>query len=183
FPWVSVLFAGFFPALSEEFLSRGFSIPFFERVFRSRFAAIVLAGFIWGFGHSTYPNQPFYIRGLEVGIVGVVAGLLMFRFGLLPLLIWHYTIDAVYTATLLFASGNTYYVASAAAASLIFAVPLVAAIVLYARNRGFVPDDDLTNATLPVSPPPAHPEPAAAAVELPPPMPVTRTHVLACIAA
>jgi len=183
FPWVTVLFAGFFPALSEEFLSRAFSIPFFERVFRSRLAAIVLAGFIWGFGHSTYPNQPFYIRGLEVGIVGVVAGLLMFRFGLLPLLIWHYTVDAVYTATLLFASGNTYYIASAAAASLIFAVPLVAAVVLYVRNRGFVPDDDLSNATLPVSPPPDPPATAAVAAELPPAMRVTRTRALACVAA
>ena len=32
-PWIAVLFAGFFPSLSEEFLSRAFSIPFFERIF------------------------------------------------------------------------------------------------------------------------------------------------------
>ena len=88
-PWVVVLFAGFFPALSEEFLSRAFSIPFFERVLRSRVAAVVVAGFIWGFGHSTYPNQPFYIRGVEVGLAGVLIGSMLFRFGLLPLLIWH----------------------------------------------------------------------------------------------
>ncbi|HKB79494.1 MAG TPA: type II CAAX endopeptidase family protein, partial [Thermoanaerobaculia bacterium] len=91
FPWLAVLFAGFFPALSEEFLSRAFSIPFFERVFRSRIAAIIVAGFIWGFGHATYPNQPFFIRGVEVGMAGVLLGFLLFRFGLLPLLIWHYT--------------------------------------------------------------------------------------------
>ena len=74
-----MLFAGFFPALTEEFLSRAFSIPFLQNVFRSRLFAIVLAGFIWGFGHSTYPNQPFWIRGVEVGLVGVVAGFLMER--------------------------------------------------------------------------------------------------------
>ncbi len=181
FPWVMVLFAGFFPAMSEEFLSRAFSIPFFQKIVRSRLFAIVLAGFIWGFGHSTYPNQPFWIRGVEVGLVGIVAGLLMDRFGLLPLLIWHYTIDAVYTATLLFASGNTYYVASAALASLIFAVPLIASIALYVRNRGFVSDDDLTNAAMPTSPPPEHPEVAVAAAEFPPPMPVSRRMVLACV--
>ena len=179
-PWVMVLFAGFFPALSEEFLSRAFSIPFFQKIVRSRLFAIVLAGFIWGFGHSMYPNQPFWIRGVEVGLVGVIAGLLMDRFGLLPLLIWHYTIDAVYTATLLFASGNTYYVASAALASLIFAVPLVVSIALYIRNRGFVPDDDLTNAAMPTSPPLRHPEVAVAAAEFPPPMPSSRRMVWAC---
>ena len=180
-PWFAVLFAGFYPALSEEFLSRAFSIPFFERLFRSRIAAIVLAAFIWGFGHSGYANQPFYIRGVEVGIVGVIAGLLMQRFGLLPLLIWHYTVDAVYTATLLFTSGNTYYVATAAASSLIFAVPLVALIAAYVRNRGFVPDDDLSNHTLPLTPAPAPAETAVAAAELPPPMRVTPPRVLFCV--
>ncbi|HJQ41291.1 MAG TPA: CPBP family intramembrane glutamic endopeptidase [Thermoanaerobaculia bacterium] len=182
-PWFAVLFAGFYPALSEEFLSRAFSIPFFERLLRSRIVAIVLAAFIWGFGHSGYANQPFYIRGVEVGIVGVIAGLLMQRFGLLPLLIWHYTVDAVYTATLMFASGNAYYVATAAASSLIFAVPLIAMIVFYLRNRGFVPDDDLSNHTLPLAPLPEHPEPEAAAAQLPPPIRVTKSRVLLSVLA
>ena len=181
-PWAAVLFAGFFPALSEEFLSRAFSIPFLQRFVRSRWLAIILSGFMWGFGHSMYPNQPFWIRGVEVGIAGIVAGLLVDRFGLLPLLIWHYTIDAVYTATLLFASGNTYYVVSAAIASLIFSVPLVASIVLYVRNKGFVPDDDLTNATMPVSPPPEKDEAAVVAAQFPEAMRLTRARVYACVA-
>jgi membrane protease YdiL (CAAX protease family) len=181
-PWVAVAFAGFFPALSEEFLSRAFAIPFLQRFVRSRFAAIVFAAFIWGFGHSGYPNQPFWIRGVEVGIAGIVAGLLMERFGLLPLLVWHYTIDAVYTATLLFGSGNTYYIVSAAVASLFFAIPLVVSIALYLRNRGFVPDDDLSNATIPIVPPPPKHEEVIAERELPPPMPPTRKRIAICIA-
>ncbi|MFN2443722.1 MAG: type II CAAX prenyl endopeptidase Rce1 family protein [Thermoanaerobaculia bacterium] len=148
FPWAAVLFMGFFPAVSEEFLSRAFSIPFFERILRSRVTAIVAAGFIWGFGHAAYPNQPFWIRGVEVGLAGVVIGFLMLRFGLLPLLIWHYTVDAVYTALLLFQSGNTYYIASAAVASLVFLLPLILALALAVRHRGFRPDDDLTNAAI-----------------------------------
>ena len=173
FPWVAVLFAGFFPALSEEFMSRAFSIPFLHRVLRSRVAAIVIAGFIWGFGHATYPNQPFYIRGVEVGLAGVLIGFLFTKFGLLPLLIWHYTVDAVYTALLLFRSHNLYYIVSAGFASLIFVIPMLVSIALYIRNRGFIPDDDLTNASLPVHPPSdvTHEQPA---VNLPAPIPVTR---------
>ena len=182
-PWAAVLFAGFYPAFSEEFMSRAFSIPFLQRIVRSRIFAIVLAGFIWGFGHSGYPNQPWWIRGVEVGLAGIVAGFLMDRFGLLPLLIWHYTIDAVYTATLLFASGNTYYIVSAAISSLIFAVPLIVSIVLYVRNRGFVPDDELTNATLPTSPPPPEKvETAAVVAQFGDAIRLTRTRVYLCIA-
>ena len=183
FPWIAVLFAGFFPALSEEFMSRAFSIPFFEKLFRSRVAAVVVAAFIWGFGHSTYPNQPFFIRGLEVGIAGCILGVLFYRFGLLPLLIWHYTVDALYTALLLLRSGNHYYVVSGALSSLVFAIPMLASIVLYVRNGGFVPDDDLSNATLPVSPPPERPAPVREEVPLPEPMRVTPARALLCAGA
>lgn len=182
FPWVAVLFAGFFPALSEEFMSRAFSIPFFEKIFRSRIAAIIVAGFIWGFGHATYPNQPFYIRGVEVGLAGVLLGFLLFRFGLLPLLIWHYTVDALYTALLLFRSGNRYYVVSAGLASLVFAIPMVLSIVAYVRNKGFIPDDDLTNATLPTSEAPAAVV-EAEVVALPEPIPVAGGRIVLCLVA
>ena len=181
FPWIAVLFAGFFPALSEEFMSRAFSIPFFERVLRSRWAAIVAAGFIWGFGHATYPNQPFYIRGIEVGCAGVLIGFLMMRFGILPLLIWHYTVDALYTAMLLLRSGNRYYIVSGGLASLVFAIPMLVSIALYVRNKGFLPDDDLSNDTIPIKPAPERTEEPARPAFTFPPMPVTRGKLLACV--
>jgi membrane protease YdiL (CAAX protease family) len=181
FPWIAVLFAGFFPALSEELMSRAFSIPFFEKVLRSRVAAIVAAGFIWGFGHATYPNQPFYIRGIEVGCAGVLIGFLMMRFGILPLLIWHYTVDALYTAMLLLRSGNRYYVISGGLASLVFAIPMLLSIALYIRNKGFVPDADLSNDSLPIRPVPIPKEEPHRPAWIFPPIPVTRGKLLACI--
>jgi membrane protease YdiL (CAAX protease family) len=181
FPWIAVLFAGFFPALSEEFMSRAFSVPFFERVFRSRIAAVILAGFIWGFGHASYANQPFYIRGVEVGLAGVLLGFLLYRFGLLPLLIWHYTVDALYTAIPLFRSGNTYYVVSTGVATFVFAIPLLLSIALYIRNRGFIPDDDLTNASIPTAP--ELPREPHESIPLPEPIRATRWRLLACVLA
>jgi membrane protease YdiL (CAAX protease family) len=181
FPWIAVLFAGFFPALSEEFMSRAFSIPFFEKVLRSRVAAIIAAGFIWGFGHATYPNQPFYIRGVEVGCAGVLIGFLMMRFGIVPLLIWHYTVDALYTAMLLLRSGNNYYIVSGGLASLVFAIPMLVSIALYVRNKGFVPDGDLSNETIPIQAVPERaPEPERPSFTFPR-MPLTRGKLLACI--
>lgn len=182
-PWAAVLFAGFFPAFSEEFMSRAFSIPFFQRFVHSRFAAYVIAGFIWGFGHATYPNQPFYIRGLEVGLAGVILGFLMDRFGLLALLVWHYTIDAVYTALLLMQSGNTYYVVSGSFAAFVFAVPLILSVALLVRNRGFVDDEELTNATLSVSSPVVEEKRLPQRAELPPPLPWRRWRVITAVIA
>jgi membrane protease YdiL (CAAX protease family) len=114
FPWLFVLFGGFFPAVSEEFLFRMFAIPFLRKATRSLAAAVVLAAFLWGFGHTGYPNQPFYIRGVEVGIGGVALGLIMLRWGILPTLVWHYSVDAMYSAMLLVRSHNLYYKLSGA---------------------------------------------------------------------
>lgn len=184
FPWVAVLFAGWFPALSEEFMSRAFSIPFVERILRSRIAAIIISGFIWGFGHATYPNQPFYIRGVEVGLAGVALGFFFQRFGLLPLLIWHYTIDALYTALLLFRSNNAYYIGTAAAAALIFSFPMIASLVLYFRNGGFAPEEELLNEALPVREmPPSQQREETTAIEFPPALPLRNTSTGVTVAA
>jgi membrane protease YdiL (CAAX protease family) len=152
-PWLGVLLMGFMPATTEEFSSRMFSIPF-VRKFAPGWVAVVVPAFIWGFAHSTYPNQPFYIRGLEVGFAGVLIGLVFLREGMLPLLVWHFTVDAVYTALLLVRSTNPYFVISGAAAALVLLVPMAVALALYVQNGGFAPDDDLSNAAVGSAPEP-----------------------------
>jgi membrane protease YdiL (CAAX protease family) len=145
FPWAFVLFGGFFPAVSEEFLFRMFAIPFLRKLFRSMVLAIVVAGFIWGFGHTAYPQQPFYIRGIEVGLDGVVVGFLFLKFGILPALIEHYSIDAMYTAMLLLRSPNLYYRLSGAASAGIILIPIAAALFAYWRHGGFRSEEGLLN--------------------------------------
>jgi len=74
--------------------------------------AVVLSSFIWGFAHSNYPNQPYFIRGIEVGMSGLLVSVVMLRWGILAALVWHYTVDAFYTALLLLRSGSPYFVVS-----------------------------------------------------------------------
>ena len=154
FPWVTVLFIGFFPAVSEEIQFRAFSIPILGRLLRSKPVAVVLAAFIWGFLHSSYPNQPFFIRGLEVGLVGVVIGLIMLRFGILAALIWHYSVDALYAALLLLRSPNHYLMVSGGVAAGIMLVPLVVALGAYWKTGSFAEEGSLTNTAEGVVQPP-----------------------------
>jgi membrane protease YdiL (CAAX protease family) len=178
FPWAFVLFGGFLPAVSEEFLFRMFAIPFLRKLTRSMIVAVVLAGFIWGFGHASYPQQPFYIRGVEVGIGGVALGIIMLRFGILPTLVWHYSVDAMYSAMLLVRSESLYFKLSGLGAAGIMVLPVAIALIAYWRQGGFAPETGLLNRDVvvePDAPPDTHTEaqsdaPAAAmAAETPQP--------------
>jgi len=60
-----------------------FAIPFFQRLTGSRWIAVILPAFMWSFLHSNYPQEPPYIRGIEIGLFGIVAGLVMLRWGIL----------------------------------------------------------------------------------------------------
>ena len=165
FPWLFVLFGGFLPAVSEEFMFRMFGIPFLRKLARSTMVAVVVAGFVWGFGHAAYPQQPFYIRGVEVGIGGVVLGLIMLRWGILPTLVWHYSVDAMYSAMLLLRSQSLYFKFSGAASAGIIVLPLVIALAAYWRGGGFEPETGLLNGDEAAPGPPPEQAPAAEAPE------------------
>ncbi|HYK90436.1 MAG TPA: type II CAAX endopeptidase family protein [Acidobacteriota bacterium] len=164
FPWIFVLLGGFFPAVSEEWMFRAFSIPYLRRLFRYRWVAVFLASFIWGFGHANYPNQPFFIRGIEVGIVGLILSWVMIRYGILATLITHYSIDAFYSAFLFLRSGNPYLVASGAVTAGINLIPLLLAAGAYLTTRHFKEEAPVINQSegsalepAPIAPPEAVP--------------------------
>ena len=149
FPWIAGVAIGVMAATSEEFLFRMFAIPFIEKMTGSRILAVILPAFFWSFLHSAYPQEPGYIRGIEVGLIGIVAGLVMLRWGIVATLIWHYTVDASLVGMLLIRSDNLYFKISGVVVGLAAAAPLAWSGISYLARGSFEPVDDLLNVAEP----------------------------------
>jgi hypothetical protein len=152
-PWVYPLAIGIYAATSEEFLFRLFAIPYLMRLTKSRLLAVVLPAFMWGFLHSNYPQEPAYIRGIEVGLIGIVAGLVMLRWGIWATLIWHYTVDAFLISTSLLRSNGVYLRFSGAIVGGAALIPLALATISYISRGGFSVDPHLLNSARPIGGP------------------------------
>jgi len=136
-PWLYPMAISVFASVSEEFWFRLLAIPLLLRFLKSRWLAIVLPAFVWGFLHANYPQQPAFIRGIEVGLIGVAAGCLMLRFGILSTLVWHYTVDAILIGLFLIRSGSWYFQASGWVVAGAVAFPMLISVWFYWRGGGF----------------------------------------------
>ena len=145
FPWIAGVAIGVLASTNEEFTFRLFAIPFMQKLTGSRVLAVILPAFFWSFLHSNYPQEPGYIRGIEIGIMGMVAGLVMLRWGIVATLIWHYTVDASLVGLLLIRSDNLYFKISGVIVGLAAVVPLAISGVLYLARGRFETVDDLLN--------------------------------------
>ncbi|MBN2282190.1 MAG: CPBP family intramembrane metalloprotease [Candidatus Marinimicrobia bacterium] len=138
FPWIYILFAGFIPAVTEEFCFRFYGIPLFKKFTHSKVFAILITALVWGFAHSNYPNQPFWIRGLEVSLFGIATGYILIRFGIAATLIWHYTVDAFLTFLMFCKTGKTSIILSSAIAASIALFFIIYTLFFYFKNKGFL---------------------------------------------
>ena len=168
FPWIAGVAIGVMAATSEEFLFRLFAIPFLEKMTGSRILAVVLPAFFWSFLHSAYPQEPGYIRGIEVGLVGILAGVVMLRWGIVATLIWHYTVDASLVGMLLIRSDNLYFKISGVVVGLAAVAPLAWSGISYLARGSFEAVDDLLNGAAPVGEISLERQPAAAETALTP---------------
>jgi membrane protease YdiL (CAAX protease family) len=167
FPWIAGVAIGMLAATSEEFLFRLFAVPFLKRLTGSSVVAVIVPAFCWSFLHSAYPNEPPYIRGLEVGLIGIVAGIVMLRWGILATLIWHYTVDASLVGLLLIRSNSLYFKISGVVVGLAALAPLIFAGVSYLARGRFEPDEDLLNSAEPIEKISFESAPVAAETEAP----------------
>ena len=146
-PWIGGLAIGLLAATSEEFLFRLFAIPYLQKVTKSKVIAVILPAFMWGFLHTAYPNEPPYIRGLEVGLIGVAVGIVMLYWGIVATLIWHYTVDAALVGLLLIRSNSPYFKISGVVVGLAVLFPFAAAVYWRIQRGTFEDDTNLINAT------------------------------------
>jgi membrane protease YdiL (CAAX protease family) len=174
-PWIYPVAISLLAATSEEFWFRLFAVPALQRIVKWRWLAIVVPAFVWGFLHSNYPQQPGYIRGIEVGVIGIAAGYLMMRYGILSTLIWHFTVDAVLIGMFLFRSESGYFQLSGLVVVAAILAPLAISLISYRRNGGFITVPEALNegarlAETPVAAPVEPPvEPVAEPVTAPAP--------------
>jgi membrane protease YdiL (CAAX protease family) len=149
FPWISGVAIGLLAATNEEFTFRLFAIPFFQRLTGSRWLAVILPAFFWSFLHANYPQEPPYIRGIEIGIMGIIAGVVMLRWGIMATLIWHYTFDAAQVGLLLIRSNSLYFKISGIVVGAAVVAPLAFACISYLSRGAFETDEDLLNGAEP----------------------------------
>jgi len=144
FPWLYPLTVGLMASISEEFIFRMFAIPFLKRYLKSTFLAVLIPAVVWGFLHSSYPQQPFFIRGVELSIVGVLFGYVFIRYGIVSVLIAHYTFDALLMSMFLFQSSRLYFQVAAALVVGIMVIPMIPSLIALVKRRLMV-DPKQTN--------------------------------------
>ena len=93
-PWLFPISIGIMASVTEDFAFRLFGVSYLSKLFKSTLIGLIIPAIIWGFLHSNYPQEPGYVRGIEIGIIGIGAGLLMIRYGIVACLTWHYVVDA-----------------------------------------------------------------------------------------
>lgn len=148
-PWLQPMSISVMAATTEEFAFRLFAIPLLLKWTRNKWLAILLPAFAWGFLHSGYPQQPAWIRGFEVGLIGVFAGWVFVRFGILATLVWHYTVDAVLIGLFLLRSEEISYRIAGALVGDVVLLPLVIAGVFLIQARGFERNERILNSAPP----------------------------------
>jgi len=182
-PWLYPLTISVLASASEEFWFRLLAIALLKRYLRSDWLAIVVPALVWGFLHSNYPQQPGWIRGVEVGLIGILAGVVMLRWGIMATLVWHYAVDAVLIGMFLFESGSWYFRLSGAAVAGVVLLPLAVSLYFYRRSGGFVTTPGVLNEEVEApSAPPEAPARRAPDSPLAPQWPVRRLWAAAAVA-
>ncbi|MBI2862181.1 MAG: CPBP family intramembrane metalloprotease, partial [Chloroflexi bacterium] len=142
-------------AISEEFVYRLFAVSFFLIVFRGlasgvwgrRLAtalALLLPAAIWASLHAAYPQQPFFVRPIELTVVGVVSGLIFLRYGVAATMLSHYLYNASIVGGLFLLSGSRYLQISALVAIALPALLLIPASLRRLRGQALLPQEPVT---------------------------------------
>ena len=143
FPWVAPLMSGLIAATNEELLYRAFAISLLVRLCKIRWIAVVIPAVLWAFLHSDYPQSPFYIRGLELTVVGIAYGIMFLRYGFFAPFAAHYTYNALIGGIGLVNSQVPYFKFSGVIVITLMLLPLLPAALRLLRGRALLSDREI----------------------------------------
>ena len=140
-PWLQAVSLSTFAALWEESLFRAVPIASaaligarYGRRSAWIWGVITLQALVFAAGHASYPQQPSYVRVIELFPTAFLWGVVYVRFGLVPTILAHFLYDLSLMSLPLFASTAPGIWLDRSVVLGVAALPLV--IVLRARSRG-----------------------------------------------
>lgn len=143
-PWLTPFANAFQAGFWEECLFRAVPLScaaLIGRRFEQRNlfigVALVLQALVFGAAHASYPQQPAYARIVEIAPAFVVFGLIYLRFGLLPAVIAHFSIDMVYMSMPLFFTDIPYIGISRVLAVALLLIPAWVVLVRSKTGRSW----------------------------------------------
>lgn len=120
-------------AFMEEVFFRIFGISWIKKYLKSTILAVLLTSLIWGLGHCAYAIFPVWFRVLEVGIMGVLLGIVFIRYGIIPVLIAHYLLDAFWgTAPYILGRSSLYLFTGSL---IVLLIPLILSCGAFIANK------------------------------------------------
>jgi len=134
-PFLEPITNAFRSSVSEELIYRFFAIALMIKYLRSRALGLFIPALIWGFAHSDYSVLPFYTRGIELTVDGLLSGYFFIRYGLITVVVAHYVFDAVIMGMPLLQSSNLYLFWSGMAGVGVMAVPILLSLARSMRGR------------------------------------------------
>lgn len=130
-PALSAMRVGVSASFMEEALYRVVGMSLMMKVSGNFWVANFFQAAAWGFAHSTYPQQPFYARGVELTLGGLLDGWILRRYGILACVSSHYVFDTFLGVKPLFTSHDLTLKTSA----LLSVIPFVLLFIFGAIRR------------------------------------------------
>ena len=158
-PWIYPLLIGLLAATSEEFLFRLLAISLLIRWLKKPWLAVLIPAIVWAFLHANYPQEPIYIRGLELTVVGVIFGLVFLRYGVWATIISHYVYNCFLGIYPMVQSDSLYFKVSGILAVAIIFIPAIPAIfgVITGRYKEIEEPEEVSPPEAPEEPVPETP--------------------------
>jgi hypothetical protein len=143
-PFLGPLSSGLVPAMTEELTFRLVGISAVLWLLRQvrfpemgrRALALLIPGLLWAFAHVAYVRDPFYLRGIEVGIAAIfLYGLFFLHFDLMTTIMAHFTWNALLGALPMLRSGQSAFVISGLIVIAAILAPTGLGLVVALRRR------------------------------------------------